>query len=383
MQKSTRPVDDIGLVEPKTKHFSETLALASGSELHGFDIVYETYGKLNKECSNAILICHALSGDHHVAGYHTPQDKKPGWWNNIIGPNKTIDTNRFFVVSPNNIGGCSGSSGPLTINPVTDSSYGPNFPLVTVKDWVKTQAMLADKLGIDVWTVIIGGSLGGMQCLEWSISYPNRVKNTFIIAAAPKLSTQNIAFNEVSRQAIRSDQNFNEGNYNESDNKPELGLMLARMLGHITYLSDDALDEKFGRELRDGEIKFGYEAEFQIESYLRYQGRAFVDRFDANSYLLLTKVLDYFDPAGDTEGSLSKAMAPATAKFLIISFSSDWRFSPERSQEIVSALLEANKCVSYIEIQSTQGHDSFLMPIPRYHQVLKTALDRIAKGLDL
>jgi homoserine O-acetyltransferase/O-succinyltransferase len=383
MQKSTRPVDDIGLVEPKTKHFSETLALASGSELHGFDIVYETYGKLNKECSNAILICHALSGDHHVAGYHTPQDKKPGWWNNIIGPNKTIDTNRFFVVSPNNIGGCSGSSGPLTINPVTDSSYGPNFPLVTVKDWVKTQAMLADKLGIDVWTVIIGGSLGGMQCLEWSISYPSRVKNTFIIAAAPKLSTQNIAFNEVSRQAIRSDQNFNEGNYYESDNKPELGLMLARMLGHITYLSDDALDEKFGRELRGGEIKFGYEAEFQIESYLRYQGRAFVDRFDANSYLLLTKVLDYFDPAGDTEGSLSKAMAPATAKFLIISFSSDWRFSPERSQEIVSALLEANKCVSYIEIQSTQGHDSFLMPIPRYHQVLKTALDRIAKGLDL
>ena len=383
MQKSTRPVDDIGLVEPKTKHFSETLALASGSELHGFDIVYETYGKLNKECSNAILICHALSGDHHVAGYHTPQDKKPGWWNNIIGPNKTIDTNRFFVVSPNNIGGCSGSSGPLTINPVTDSSYGPNFPLVTVKDWVKTQAMLADKLGIDVWTVIIGGSLGGMQCLEWSISYPSRVKNTFIIAAAPKLSTQNIAFNEVSRQAIRSDQNFNEGNYYESDNKPELGLMLARMLGHITYLSDDALDEKFGRELRDGDIKFGYEAEFQIESYLRYQGRAFVDRFDANSYLLLTKVLDYFDPAGDTEGSLSKAMAPATAKFMIISFSSDWRFSPERSQEIVSALLEANKCVSYIEIQSTQGHDSFLMPIPRYHQVIKTALDRIAKGLDL
>ena len=383
MQKSTRPVDDIGLVEPKTKHFSGTLALASGSELHGFDIVYETYGKLNKECSNAILICHALSGDHHVAGYHTPQDKKPGWWDNIIGPNKTIDTNRFFVVSPNNIGGCSGSSGPLTINPVTGSSYGPNFPLVTVKDWVKTQAMLADKLGVDVWTVIIGGSLGGMQCLEWSISYPNRVKNTFIIAAAPKLSTQNIAFNEVSRQAIRSDQNFNEGNYYESDNKPELGLMLARMLGHITYLSDDALDEKFGRELRDGEIKFGYEAEFQIESYLRYQGRSFVDRFDANSYLLLTKALDYFDPAGDTEGSLSKAMAPATAKFMIISFSSDWRFSPERSQEIVSALLEANKCVSYIEIQSTQGHDSFLMPIPRYHQVIKTALDRIAKGLDL
>ena len=383
MQESTRPVDDIGLVEPKTKHFSETLALASGSELHGFDIVYETYGELNKECSNAILICHALSGNHHAAGYHSTQDKKSGWWNNVIGPNKAIDTNRFFVVSPNNIGGCSGSSGPLTIDPVTNSPYGPDFPLVTVKDWVKTQTMLADKLGIDVWSVIIGGSLGGMQCLEWSISYPHRVKHAFIIAAAAKLSTQNIAFNEVARQAIRTDQNFNGGHYYESNSKPELGLMLARMLGHITYLSDDALDEKFGRDLRDGEIKFGYEAEFQIESYLRYQAKTFVERFDANSYLLLTKVLDYFDPAGDTRGSLSKAMAPATAKFLIISFSSDWRFSPECSQEIVSALLEANKRVSYIEIQSAQGHDSFLMPIPRYHQVLKTALDRIAKELGL
>jgi len=381
--QATIPVDTVGLIEPKTAHFSDALALASGSKLQEFDIVYETYGKLNADHSNAILICHALSGNHHVAGYHTPQDKKPGWWDNAIGPNKAIDTNRFFVVSPNNIGGCSGSTGPLTTNPETNKPYGPDFPLVTVKDWVNTQAMLADHLGIDVWAVIIGGSLGGMQCMEWSFAYPNRLKHTFVIAAAPKLSTQNIAFNEVARQAIRSDRNFNDGHYYENDDKPELGLMLARMLGHITYLSDDALDEKFGRELRDGKIKFGYDAEFQVESYLRYQGRSFVDRFDANSYLLLTKVLDYFDPASEADGSLSKAMNPATAEFLVISFSSDWRFSPARSQEIVSALLDANKCVSYIEIQSKQGHDSFLMPIPRYHEVMRTALNRIAEGLNI
>lgn len=383
MRESTQPVDDVGIVEPQTAHFSEPLALASGNQLDNFDIVYEAYGELNAERSNAILICHALSGNHHVAGFHSPEDKKPGWWDNAIGPNKAIDTNRFFVVCPNNIGGCSGSTGPLTINPKTNKPYGPDFPLVTVKDWVKTQAMLADQLGIEVWAVIIGGSLGGMQCMEWSIAYPERLKHTFIIAAAPKLSTQNIAFNEVARQAIRSDQNFNDGHYYENNNKPELGLMLARMLGHITYLSDNALDEKFGRELRDGEIKFGYDAEFQIESYLRYQGKSFVDRFDANSYLLLTKVLDYFDPAGETGGDLAKAMAPATAEFLVISFSSDWRFSPGRSQEIVSALLDANKKVSYIEIESKQGHDSFLMPIPLYHQVIYTALDRIAKELNI
>ena len=381
--QATIPVDTVGLIEPKTAHFSDAMTLASGSTLQGFDLVYETYGKLNSDRSNAILICHALSGNHHVAGYHAPQDKKPGWWDNAIGPNKAIDTNRFFVVSPNNIGGCSGSTGPLTTNPETDKPYGPDFPLVTVKDWVNTQAMLADHLGIDIWAVIIGGSLGGMQCMEWSIAYPDRLKHTFVIAAAPKLSTQNIAFNEVARQAIRSDRNFNDGHYYENDNKPEHGLMLARMLGHITYLSDDALDEKFGRELRDGKIKFGYDAEFQVESYLRYQGRTFVDRFDANSYLLLTKVLDYFDPASDADGSLAKAMAPATAEFLVISFSSDWRFSPARSQEIVSALLDANKRVSYIEIQSKQGHDSFLMPIPRYHEVMRAALNRIAEELNI
>ena len=376
--KNSLPLDSVGLVKPNKAHFDETLVLESGSNLNGFDLVYETYGKLNTDHSNAILICHALSGDHHVAGYHTSEDKKPGWWDNAIGPNKIIDTNKFFIVCPNNIGGCSGSTGPLTINPDTGKIYGPNFPLVTVEDWVKTQAMLADHLGIDVWAVIIGGSLGGMQCMEWSIAYPNRLKHTFVIAAAAKLSTQNIAFNEVARQAIRSDRDFNEGHYYKNDNKPIRGLMQARMLGHITYLSDDALDEKFGRQLRDGEIKFGYDVEFQIESYLRHQGRSFVDRFDANSYLLLTKVLDYFDPAATSNGDLAKAISPATAEFLIISFSSDWRFSPSCSKEIMSALLETNKQVSYIEIQSTQGHDSFLKTIPRYHEVMEAVLNRIA-----
>ena len=370
--------NSIGLVKPQKVHFDEKMMLASGSSLNSFDLVYETYGKLNPDRSNAILICHALSGDHHVAGYHSSKDKKPGWWDNAIGRNKVIDTNKFFVVCPNNIGGCGGSTGPLTTNPDTGEIYGPNFPLVTVKDWVKTQAMLADHLGIKVWAVIIGGSLGGMQCIEWSIAYPDRLKHTFVIAAAPKLSTQNIAFNEVARQVIRSDRNFNEGYYYKTAHKPIHGLMQARMLGHITYLSDDALDEKFGRQLRDGEIKFGYDVEFQIESYLRHQGRSFVDRFDANSYLLITKVLDYFDPAAITNGNLAEAMAPANAEFLIISFSSDWRFSPTRSVEIVSALLEANKKVSYIEIQSKEGHDSFLKEIPIYHKTIETALNRIA-----
>ncbi len=382
MQNSLSP-KSVGLVKPHKVHFDEKLMLASGSSLNSFDLVYETYGKLNPDRSNAILICHALSGDHHVAGYHSSGDKKPGWWDNAIGPNKAIDTNKYFVVCPNNIGGCGGSTGPLTTNPDTGEIYGPNFPLVTVKDWVKTQVMLADHLGIDVWAVIIGGSLGGMQCIEWSIAYPDRLKHTFVIAAAPKLSTQNIAFNEVARQVIRSDRNFNEGYYYKTDHKPIHGLMQARMLGHITYLSDDALDEKFGRQLRDGEIKFGYDVEFQIESYLRHQGRSFVDRFDANSYLLITKVLDYFDPAAETNGNLAKAITPAKAEFLIISFSSDWRFSPARSVEIVSALLEAKKKVSYIEIQSKQGHDSFLKEIPIYHKAIKTSLDRIAMEIQV
>jgi len=374
----TIPSDSVGLVNPQALHFERSLRLESGSELSNFDLVYETYGKLNKNCSNAVLVCHALSGDHHVAGYHNMEDKKPGWWDNCIGPGKPVDTNRFFVVCPNNLGGCSGSTGPLTTNPATGKPYGPDFPIVTVCDWVKSQSLLADALGINCWAAVIGGSLGGMQSLQWAIDYPDRIKNAFVIAAAPKLSTQNIAFNEVARQAIRSDPHFNNGHYYENDSKPSLGLMLARMLGHITYLSDDMLDEKFGRELSDGKIKFGYDVEFQVESYLRYQGRSFVDRFDANSYMLITKVLDYFDPARSTNGNLAAAFAPANARFYVISFSSDWRFAPIRSREIVRALLDADKDVSYIKVHSIQGHDSFLMPIPRYHEVLRTAFNRIA-----
>lgn len=374
------PPDSVGLVTPATQHFNEALTLESGSTLNGFDLVYETYGEPNADKSNAILICHALSGDHHAAGYHGDKDRKPGWWDNCIGPGKPIDTNKYFVVVPNNLGGCSGSTGPLTTNPATGKPYGPEFPIVTVGDWVTSQAMLADALGIERWAAVIGGSLGGMQVMQWSFDYPERIRNALVIAAAPKLSTQNIAFNEVARQAIMNDQDFHDGHYDEYGVVPNRGLMLARMLGHITYLSDDVLDEKFGRELRDGRIKFGYDVEFQVESYLRYQGRSFVDRFDANSYLLLTKCLDYFDPASRF-GKLSTAFLNATAKFYVISFSSDWRFSPARSREIVRALLDADRDVTYAEIESKQGHDSFLMPIPRYHEVMRMALNRIYRKL--
>lgn len=378
--QSPLPTDSVGLVVPQTRHFNEALTLESGSTLHGFDLVYETYGELNADKSNAILICHALSGDHHAAGYHKETDRKPGWWDNCIGPGKPLDTDKFFIVVPNNLGGCSGSTGPTSVNPATGKPYGPDFPIVTVGDWVNSQAMFADVLGIERWAAVVGGSLGGMQVMQWAFDYPERVRNAFVVAAAPKLSTQNIAFNEVARQAIMNDQDFRGGHYYEYGVSPTRGLMLARMLGHITYLSDDVLDEKFGRELRDGRIKFGYDVEFQVESYLRYQGRSFVDRFDANSYLLLTKCLDYFDPA-TRFGSLSRAFQQATAKFYVISFSSDWRFSPARSREIVRALLDADRDVTYAEIESKQGHDSFLMPIPRYHEVMRTALNRIYRKL--
>lgn len=374
------PPDSVGLVTPRTQHFDQALALASGAILNGFDLVYETYGELNADKSNAILICHALSGDHHAAGYHNENDRKPGWWDNFIGPGKPIDTNKFFVIVPNNLGGCSGSTGPLSTNADTGRPYGPSFPIVTVGDWVTSQAMLADVLGIERWAAVIGGSLGAMQVMQWSFDYPERIRNAFVIAAAPKLSTQNIAFNEVARQAIMNDQEFHGGHYKDHGVVPNRGLMLARMLGHITYLSDDVLDEKFGRELRDGRIKFGYDVDFQVESYLRYQGRSFVDRFDANSYLLLTKCLDYFDPASHF-GELSTAFENASAKFYVISFSSDWRFSPARSREIVRALLDADRDVTYAEIESKQGHDSFLMPVPRYQEAMRVALNRVYRKL--
>ncbi len=371
--------DNVGLVTVQTEKFTTPLALDCGRTLPSYELVYETYGELNKHASNAVLICHALSGDHHAAGYYSMQDKKPGWWDSCIGPGKPIDTNRFFVVSLNNLGGCKGSTGPNTINPETSKPYGPEFPILTVRDWVKTQARLADVLGISQWAAVIGGSLGGMQALQWAIDYPKHLRHCIVIAAAPKLTAQNIAFNEVARQAILNDPDFHEGHYYQYDAVPRQGLMLARMLGHITYLSDDAMRNKFGRELREGKLNFGFDVEFQVESYLRYQGRSFVDRFDANTYLLMTKTLDYFDPASEHNNNLSAALAKVLAKFLVISFTSDWRFSPARSREIVKALLDNKKQVSYAQITADQGHDAFLMPIPHYMRVFKTYMQRVAE----
>jgi homoserine O-acetyltransferase len=368
----------VGIVTPQTRHFDQPLKLDCGAVLRDYDLVYETYGTLNAARDNAILICHALSGNHHVAGFHDRNDAKPGWWNNCIGPGKPFDTHRFFVVCSNNLGGCAGSTGPIAINPETGRRYGPDFPIVTVRDWVASQARLADALGIECWAVVAGGSLGGMQALQWTIDYPDRVRHALVIAATPKLSTQNIAFNEIARHAIISDRDFHAGNYYEHRTWPKHGLMLARMLGHVTYLSDDVLHSKFGRELRDGKLNFGYDVEFQIESYLRYQGQSFADQFDANSYLLMTKALDYFDPAAAFDGALGRALARTHAKFLVVSFRSDWRFAPQRSREIVRALLDAGRDVSYVEIDSEQGHDSFLLEVPRYHDVLRAYLGRIA-----
>lgn len=375
----TIPANSVGLITPETLHFSEPLELDSGHTLPEYQIVYETYGTLNEDKSNAILICHALSGDHHAAGYHSMDDRKPGWWDSAIGPDKPFDTNKFFIVSSNNIGGCKGSTGPSTINPATGKNYGSDFPIVTVKDWVKSQALLSDELGIEQWAAVIGGSLGGMQVLRWAIDYPERLRNAVVIAAAPRLSAQNIAFNEVARQAIMTDPDFHDGHFYEHDVVPERGLKLARMLGHITYLSDEAMRDKFGRELREGKINFDFGTEFQVESYLRYQGQAFVNRFDANTYLLMTKALDYFDPAADFNDDLAKAFANTAARFFVASFTTDWRFSPERSREIVRALLDADKDVSYVEITAPQGHDAFLMPIPRYFDALSAFMNTVAE----
>ncbi len=381
----TFPPDSVGLVIPQTARFEQSLALDCGRSLANYEMVYETYGTLNADCSNAVLICHALSGDHHVAGYHDEDDPgKPGWWDNCIGPGKPIDTREFFVVCCNNLGGCKGSTGPTAINPENRKPYGPDFPIVTVKDWVRSQARLADQLGIRQWAAIIGGSLGGMQAMQWAITFPDRVRHSLVIAAAPRLSTQNIAFNEVARQAILSDPDFHHGHYYEFGVVPRRGLMLARMLGHITYLSDEGMRAKFGRELREGKMNFNFnfDTEFQVESYLRHQGHAFVDRFDANTYLLITKTLDYFDPAADFDQDLSVAFHRTQARFLVIAFTSDWRFAPARSREIVRALVRAGREVSYAEIPSEYGHDAFLMPIPLYHEVLRSYLARAAREVN-
>ena len=364
------PADSVGLVTPQTEHFNKPIDLVCGQTLPRFDLVYETYGKLNAKRDNALLFCHALSGDHHAAGYHSMEDRKPGWWDNYIGPGKVFDTNRYFVVCPNNLGGCKGSTGPNAINPKTGKFYGPDFPLFTVKDWVNSQKQLMDNIGINQWAAVVGGSLGGMQVLQWAIDYPDKLRHALVIAAAPRLSAQNIGFNEVARQAILSDPEFHGGHYYEHNVVPRRGLMLARMLGHITYLSDDAMRAQFGRDLQTGRLSYDFDVQFQVESYLRYQGSTFVDRFDANTYLLMTKALDYFDPAADFEGGLAEALSQTEAKFLVVSFTSDWRFAPARSTEIVKALTDAQRQVSYAEVESSEGHDAFLLPNSYYTDVL-------------
>lgn len=368
--------NSIGIVAPQTAHFSEPFTLKSGEVLPQFELVYETYGTLNAAKSNAVLVCHALSGNHHVAGKHAEGDKYAGWWDNLVGPGKPLDTNKFFVIGVNNLGGCHGSSGPSSINPDSKKPYGASFPIVTVEDWVNSQARLLDLLGIQQLAAIIGGSLGGMQALQWTIAYPERIKHALVIASAPNLTAQNMAFNEVARQAIITDPEFYDGDYYAHNTVPRRGLRIARMLGHITYLSDDAMGEKFGRKLKDT-IKYSFDVEFEMESYLRYQGDKFAGEFDANTYLRMTRALDYYDPALEYGGDLSKALNKVQAKFLVVSFTSDWRFSPDRSREIVKALLDNERTVSYAEVTALHGHDAFLMPDAHYHSILCNYLQKI------
>ena len=376
-----KEIDSIGIVTPQKWSFDSPLTLQNGCILPRFELMIETYGTLNADKSNAVLICHALSGNHHVAGYHSKNDKHPGWWDNMIGPGKPVDTNRFFVVGLNNLGGCHGSTGPLSINPDTGKAYGADFPMVTVKDWVESQSMLADRFGIDKWAAVMGGSLGGMQALQWAIDKPQRLRHALIIASAPRLSTQNIAFNDVARQAILTDPDFCQGQYTQQQKIPRRGLRIARMMGHITYLAEDGLGKKFGRQMRQPNYQYDYNIEFEVESYLRYQGDKFAEVFDANSYLLMTKALDYFDPARDYDGSLVAAVSAIQARILIASFSSDWRFSPRRSQELLDALVAANKPVQYIALKSAHGHDAFLMEDTDYQAAIRIYFNNIATEL--
>jgi homoserine O-acetyltransferase len=371
--------NSVGIIAPISHHFDQPLTLASGKVLPAFDVVYETYGALNSNASNAILVCHALSGDHHAAGYHSKDDAKPGWWDNYIGPGKVIDTNKFFVVSPNNIGGCAGSTGPVSINPETAKPWGASFPRLRARDWVNVQALLADVLGIQQWAAVIGGSLGGMQAMRWSLEYPDRLRHCIVIASAMKLTAQNLAFNEIARQAITSDLNYHNGDYLAHDTSPEKGLALARMIGHVTYLSDGAMGAKFGRNIRSGSFEIGQDSdiEFQVQSYLRHQGKSFTGNFDANTYILMTQALDYFDLAREYDDDAAKAFVSAQCKFLVVSFTSDWRFAPERSREIVNALIAAGKSVSYGEIESSAGHDAFLLPNARYEKFFDAYLNNI------
>ena len=370
----------VGQVTPQTMSFDAPLPLRSGASLAGYELFYETYGQLNPARSNAVLVCHALNASHHVAGSYAGQDKSEGWWDNLIGPGKPLDTDRFFVIGVNNLGSCFGSTGPTHINPATGQPWGADFPVVTVEDWVDAQALLLDRLGIVKLAAVLGGSLGGMQALSWTLRHPARVGECIAVATAPNLSAQNIAFNEVARRAIITDPDFHGGHFYAHGVLPKRGLRVARMIGHITYLSDDSMEEKFGRQMRAAELGYStQDIEFQIESYLRHQGDKFSEYFDANTYLLITRALDYFDPASAFGGDLSAAFAAARGKrFLLVSFTTDWRFSPARSRELVKALVDNRIDVSYAEIDAPHGHDAFLLDDPRYHGVLRATFERIA-----
>jgi homoserine O-acetyltransferase len=380
------------IATPQSQHFSLPLALQSGASLRDYSLSFETYGTLNAGRSNAVLICHALNASHHVAGTYAGQDNSEGWWDNMIGPGKPVDTDRFFVIGVNNLGSCFGSTGPMHANPDAPAGsgrvYGADFPVVTVEDWVNAQARLLDTLGIRTLAAVMGGSLGGMQALSWTLQYPERVRHAVVVASAPNLTAENIAFNEVARRAIVTDPDFHGGHFYEHGTVPKRGLRIARMIGHITYLSDDVMNEKFGRQLREAVLSSadGYrystqDVEFQIESYLRYQGDKFAEYFDANTYLLITRALDYFDPARAFGGDLSKALQRATCKFLLVSFTTDWRFAPKRSREVVKALLDNQRDVSYAEIDAPHGHDAFLLDDPRYMDVVRSYFDSIAQSV--
>ena len=371
----------VGAVTPRTMSFDTPLQFRGGGSIDRYELMYETYGTLNADRSNAVLVCHALNASHHVAGYYADDPRNIGWWDNMIGPGKALDTERFFVIGVNNIGGCFGSTGPASIDARTGKPYGSHFPVVTVEDWVEAQARLLKRLNIQRLAAVMGGSLGAMQALQWTLAYPESVANAIVIAAAPTLSAQNIAFNEVARQAITTDPDFHGGDFYEHGVKPVRGLRLARMIGHITYLSDDAMMEKFGRSLRGGRIGYHFDVDFEVESYLRYQGDKFAEYFDANTYLLITRALDYFDPALDFGGDLKAALARAKARFLVASFTSDWRFAPTRSREIVKALLDNRLDVSYAEINAPHGHDAFLLDDARYHKLVGAYFDNIANAL--
>ncbi|WP_411740933.1 homoserine O-succinyltransferase MetX [Ralstonia mannitolilytica] len=369
----------LGLVVPERMHFAEPLQLRNGSQISGYDLMVETYGTLNAERSNAVLICHALNASHHVAGVHA--EGEVGWWDNMVGPGKPVDTNRFFVIGVNNLGSCFGSTGPMSPHPETGQPYGARFPVVTVEDWVNAQARVADRFGIQQFAAVMGGSLGGMQALAWSLMYPDRLRHCVVVASTPKLSAQNIAFNEVARSAILSDPDFHGGDYYAHNVKPKRGLRVARMIGHITYLSDEDMAAKFGRELKAEDIRFSFDVEFQVESYLRYQGDKFAEYFDANTYLLITRALDYFDPALAYGGDLTKAVAHTKASYLVISFMTDWRFAPARSRELVKALLDNKRPVTYGEIDAPHGHDAFLLEDARYHALVRAYYERIAQEI--